>query len=196
MGVRKLSNIGGWTSKTSYTSMLAGNPVFIPSAYDSIATVFYSSGTGGDVTFSNIPSGYRNLQLRMFLRDTRSASDSTWFMQFNGDTGNNYSYQGMSSNGTSISNVSSINTNSMQGITSASSTGGSRFGAAVIDIFDSNQTNKFKTATYQSGYTNNGSGNLYTLAGSWRSTAAINSIVIKPNTGFAQYSHFALYGMV
>jgi hypothetical protein len=196
VGVRKLSNIGGWTSKTSYTSMLAGNPVFIPSAYDSIATVFYSSGTGGDVTFSNIPSGYRNLQLRMFLRDTRSASDSTWFMQFNGDTGNNYSYQGMSSNGTSISNVSSINTNSMQGITSASSTGGSRFGAAVIDIFDSNQTNKFKTATYQSGYTNNGSGNLYTLAGSWRSTAAINSIVIKPNTGFAQYSHFALYGMV
>ena len=164
--------------------------------YNSIASVSYASASGGDVTFSNIPSAYRHLQVRMFVRDTRAASDSTWFMQFNGDTTNNYSYQGMQQNGTSISSVSSLTTNSMQGIAPASNTGASRFGAVVIDIFDPNQTNNYQTTTYQSGYTNNGSGGLYTLAGTWRSTAAITSIVIKPNTGFAQYSHFALYGIV
>jgi hypothetical protein len=164
--------------------------------YNSIASVSYASASGGDVTFSNIPSVYRHIQVRMFVRDTRAASDSTWFMQFNGDTANNYSYQGMQQNGTSISSVSSLTTNSMQGIAPASSTGASRFGAVVVDIFDVNQTNKYKVATYQSGYTNNGSGGLYTLAGTWRNTSAITSIVIKPNTGFARYSHFALYGIV
>ena len=175
-----------------FASQISGKLI---NGYNSIATVSYPSGSGGDVTFSSIPDGYRHLQVRMFMRDTRAASDSTWFMQFNTDTGNNYSYQGMSQNGSTISSVSSLTTNSMQGIAPASFTGASRFGAAVIDIFDANQTNKFKTATYQSGFTNNGSGNLYTLAGTWRSTSAISTITIKPNTGFAQYSHFALYGI-
>lgn len=200
--------VSGLTSGTAYTftckannplgissASSASNSVTVTSQYNSIATVSYSSGSGGDVTFYNIPSIYRHLQVRMFLRDTRAASDSTWFMQFNTDTGNTYSYQGMQANGTSISSLSSTSTNSFQGITSASSTGASRFGAAVVDIFDANQPNKYKTATYQSGYTNSGSGSIYTVAGTWRSTYPITTITIKPNTGFAQYSHFALYGI-
>jgi hypothetical protein len=200
--------VSGLTNGTAYTftcvasnpfgssiASAASNSVTPTAQYNSIATVSYASGTGGDVTFTNIPTNYRHLQIRMFMRDTRAATDSTWFMQFNGDTGNNYSYQGMGANGSTISNVTSTSTNSMQGITSATSAGANRFGSAVIDIFDVNQTNKYKPVTYQSGYTNNGSGNIYTIAGSWLSTAAINSITIKPNTAFAQYSHFALYGM-
>lgn len=200
--------VSGLTNNTSYTfTCQANNPIgssalsaasnsVTPTAqYNSIATVSYASGTGGDVIFTNIPTTYRHLQIRMFMRDTRSATDSTWFMQFNGDTGNNYSYQGMGANGSTINNVTSTGTNSMQGITSGATAGANRFGSAVIDIFDVNQTNKFKTSTYQSGYTNNGSGNVYLIAGTWLSTAAISSITIKPNTGFAQYSHFALYGI-
>lgn len=200
--------VSGLTNGTSYTftcqasnpfgtsaASAASNSVTPTAGYTSIATVSYASGNGGDVQFVNIPNTYRHLQVRMFMRDTRVANDSTWFMQFNYDTGNNYSYQGMGANGSTISNVTSTSTNSMQGITSGSTAGANRFGSAVIDIFDVNQTNKFKTSTYQSGYTNNGSGNVYLIAGTWRSTSAINTIVIKPNTAFAQYSHFALYGM-
>ena len=200
--------VSGLTSTTAYTfTCVANNPygssaassasnsVTVTSQYNSIATVYYSTGTGGDVTFYNIPNIYRHLQVRMFLRDTRAATDSTWFMQFNTDTGNNYAYQGMQAQGTSITGLSSTSTNSFQGITSASSAGASRFGAAVIDIFDANQSNKYKTVTYQAGYTNNGSGYIYTVAGEWLSTYPITTITIKPNTGFAQYSHFALYGM-
>jgi hypothetical protein len=63
--------------------------------YNSIATVSYPSGTGSDAVFSNIPSAYRTLQIRAFIRhDTRNDNSSTWFLTFNGDTGNNYSYQG------------------------------------------------------------------------------------------------------
>lgn len=194
--ILKASNAGGGSSLFRYNTFLAGNSSFIPGAFNSIMTTSYSSANGGDVTFSNIPSNYRNLQIRMFARDTRSAVDSTWFLQFNTDTGNNYSYQGMQQNGSSISSISSLTTNSIQGIISGATAGASRFGAAVIDIFDANQTNKYKTVTYQSGYTNNGSGGLYTAAGNWRNTGAITTITIKPNTAFAQYSHFALYGIL
>jgi len=198
VGVRKLSNIGGWTSKTSYTSMLAGNSVFVPfTGYESIATVSYPSGTGSDVVFSNIPSTFRTLQLRMFTRDTRVDTSSTYFITFNEDTTSSYSYQGSESAGSSIGGVNEINQPRLQGSTSAASVGASRFGAAVINIFDVNQTNKYKTLSYQTGFTNNNNGGarLQTLAGTWRNTAAISTIRIAPNTGFAQYSHIALYGI-
>lgn len=193
----KGSNAGGGSNLYRYNTFLAGNSSYIPiQGYNSIATVSYSSGSGGDVTFSNIPLGYRHLQIRAFIRDTRADTTATWFLQFNADTGTNYSYQGMEQNGTSIGSISSLNTNSIQGINSAAQTGSSRFAAAVIDIFDANQTNKFKTVTYQSGFSNNGStARLYTAAGTWRNTSAITSISFKPNTAFAQYSHIALYGI-
>lgn len=195
--VYKLSNAGGFKSLNHYINFLSGNSTYVPIVgYNSLATTYYSTGSGGDVTFSNVPTGYRHLQIRAFVRDTRADTTATWFLQFNADTGTNYSYHGMEQNGTSIGSVSSINTNSIQGITSAGQTGSSRFAAAVIDIFDANQTNKFKTVTYQSGFSNNGNvARLYTAAGTWRNTNAITSISFKPNTAFAQYSHIALYGI-
>lgn len=168
--------------------------------YNSIATTYYSSGTGGDVVFSNIPSAYRHLQIRMFVRDTRADNNSTWFMSFNNDSaGTSYSYQGAEQlgNGT-IGSVDTINTSRIQGPLPASNTGASRFGAAVINIFDANQTNKFKSVSYQSGFSNNNNGGqrLWTAFATWRNTNAITNIRIAPNTGFAQYSHIALYGIV
>jgi hypothetical protein len=167
--------------------------------FNSIATVSYPSGTGGDVVFSDIPSAYRVLQIRMFSRHTRADNNSTWFLTFNEDTGNNYAYQGAQQLGDgSITGVSEINQPRIQGPTSAANTGASRFGSAVINIFDANQTNKFKSLSYQSGFSNsnNGGARLWTTAAIWRSTSAITSIRIAPNTGFAQYSHIALYGIV
>lgn len=172
----------------------------IPSSlagFNSIATVSYPSGTGSDAVFSNIPSVYRTLQIRMFSRHTRSDNSSTWFLTFNGDNGSNYSYQGAEAT-SSIGAFNNINETRIQGITSGASTGASRFGSAVINIFDANQTNKYKSISYQSGFTNatNGGERIHTAAATWRSTSAITSITIAPNTGFAQYSHIALYGIV
>jgi hypothetical protein len=203
--------VSGLTNGTAYTfTCVSTNPFgsSAPSAasnsatptagYSSIATVSYPSGTGGDVLFTNIPSIYRTLQIRMFSRHTRVDNSSTWFITFNEDGGTNYSYQGAEQTGSSsISSVDNINQTSIQGPTSAANTGASRFGSAVINIFDANQTNKFNTMSYQSGFSNNGNGGarLWTAAATWRSTSAITTIRIAPNTGFAQYSHIALYGI-
>ena len=203
--------VSGLTSGTAYTfTCRANNPYGISAAssasnsvtptsqYNSIATVSYPSGTGGDVIFYNIPNIYRTLQIRMFSRHTRVDNSSTWFITFNEDTTTSYSYQGAEQTGSgSISSVDNINQNRIQGPTSASTTGASRFGSAVINIFDANQTNKFKTMSYQSGFSNNNNGGarLWTAAATWRSTYPITTIRIAPNTGFAQYSHIALYGI-
>jgi hypothetical protein len=167
--------------------------------YNSIATVSYPSGTGSDAVFSNIPSAYRTLQIRAFIRDTRNDNSSTWFLTFNGDTGNNYSYQGGEQTGSgTIGSVDSINQPRMQGPLSALTTGSGRFASCVINIFDANQTNKFKSMSYQSGFSNNMNGGqrIWMAAATWRSTSAITEIRFAPNTGFAQYSHIALYGIV
>jgi hypothetical protein len=70
------------------------------------------------------------------------------------------------------------------------------WGSMVYDILDYNSTSKFKTARTLLGYDNNGSGAIFFTSGNWRSTSAITTVTIYPNTGtFAQYSHFALYGI-
>jgi hypothetical protein len=203
--------VSGLTNGTAYTFTCVSNNPFGSSAasaasnsatptaqYNSIATVSYPSGTGGDVIFTNIPSNYRTLQIRMFSRHTRVDNSSTWFITFNEVTTNTYSYQGAEQTGSSsISGISEINQPRIQGPTSATNTGASRFGSAVINIFDANQTNKFKTMSYQSGFSNNNNGGarLWTMAATWQSTSAINTIRIAPNGSFAQYSHIALYGI-
>jgi hypothetical protein len=203
--------VSGLTNGTAYTfTCVASNPFGLsvasaasnsvtPTAqFNSIATVSYPSGTGGDVVFTNIPSIYRTLQIRMFSRHTRVDNSSTWFITFNEDNGTTYSYQGAEQTGSgSISGVDQINQTRIQGPTSAANTGASRFGSAVINIFDANQTNKFKTMSYQSGFSNNNNGGarLWTAAATWRSTSAITTIRIAPNSGFAQFSHIALYGI-
>ena len=177
-------------------SSKAGN---LFAGFSSISTVYYPSGTGSDALFTNIPSAYRTLQIRMFSRHTRVDNSSTWFMTFNEESGTAYSYQGAEQlGGGTISGVNEINQPRIQGPTSSTNTGASRFGSAVINIFDANQTNKFKTISYQSGFSNanNGGARLWTANATWRNTAAISTIRIAPNTGFAQYSHIALYGIV
>jgi large repetitive protein len=203
--------VSGLTNGTSYTftcvssnpfgssaASAASNSATPTAGYSSIATVSYPSGTGGDVVFTNIPSIYRTLQIRMFSRHTRVDNSSTWFMTFNEDGSTTYSYQGAEQTGSgSISGVNELNQTRIQGPTSAANTGASRFGSAVINIFDANQTNKFKSISYQSGFSNNNNGGarLWTAVGTWRSTSAINTIRIAPNSGFAQFSHIALYGI-
>jgi hypothetical protein len=71
------------------------------------------------------------------------------------------------------------------------------FGTVIIDILDYANTNKYKTQRSLGGNDRNGAGYIDFSSGNWRNTNAITSIDIKAlyGTGFAQYSHFALYGI-
>jgi len=191
--VYKLSNAGGFTSKQKYTSMLAGNTVFSPSAFESIAT--YSVGSGGvaDITFSSIPATYSHLQIRFIAAG--SSADMDVQARFNSDSGANYARHRMYGGGSSAATDAGTNSTKIDTFGRTGS-GASIYGGNVVDILDYANTNKYKTTRSLFGRDSNGDGFIMFSSGLWMNTNAITSILLFPQTGnFSQYSHFALYGI-
>ena len=193
MGVYKLSAAGGLaTPRTNYSSFLAGNPAVKFTSYESIATVTVGSGGSATVSFTSIPATYTHLQIRGIAR---ADTNVTLGLQFNSDTGNNYSRHYINGNGASVGAGGSANNNSAYVGTAATAT--SAFGANIIDILDYANTNKYKTTRTLSGGDNNGSGFVQFMSGNWRNTNAVTSIDIFQVNGdtLTQYTQFALYGI-
>lgn len=182
-----------------YRSMLAGNTAFVP-AFESIATTTVGSTSVASVTFSSIPSTYTHLQIRCLMKKAGTGNDSFSFIHFNGDTNTNYSTHYLLGTGTGV--ISGANSPSVAdifgGVTwgTGSSVSSSTFSAAVIDILDYTNTNKYTTVRTLSGVDGNGAGQMDFTSGMWMNTNAVTSIEIAGNGGnFNQYSHFALYGI-
>ena len=157
-----------------------------------IATTTLNVATS-TVTFSSIPQDYTHLQIRgIVLTSSNFTSDVK--VNFNNDTGNNYSVHGLYGNGSTANSYSSLSAGyailGIQGQTSAPAT-------FIVDILDYTNTSKFKTIRSLAGADNNGSGALYYHSSNWRSLSAITNITIAPfsTTNFNQYSSFALYGI-
>ncbi len=190
--IYKISNAGGFKSLNRYYDMLAGNPVFVDTSYDSIQTVTVGSGGQSTISFTSIPQTYRHLQLRAIAKTV--SNDQGVFLQFNGDTAANYSSHYLYGNGASP--IAGANT-TWAGMY-CSPTFSSQFSGLVVDILDYANTNKFKTIRSIAGVDNNGSGYATLASGNWRNSNAITSISIKEilaNSNFTQFSHFALYGI-
>ena len=118
-------------------------------------------------------------------------------MQFNSDTGTNYSDHFLLGTGAVTAANADVNSVKMPVVESSNSgTLANVFGATVLDILDYADTNKYKTVKSICGTDANGSGNIFLTSGSWRNTAAISTITIIPEkVSFVQYSSFALYGV-
>lgn len=163
-------------------------------AYESIATVTVGSSGAADVTFSSIPGTYSHLQVRYLAR---VSTGNLFYAIFNNDSGNNYPYHRLSGNGSSASAYGTSATTKIDDIfLTTNST--NIFGAGVMDLLDYTNTNKYKTLRSLSGYENNSAGQVILGSGLWMSTSAITSIKFVPTAStstFAQYSHFALYGI-
>jgi hypothetical protein len=188
---------------TESLGLLAGN-LRVGNGFELLASTVLSS-TASTVTFTSIPSTYKNLQIRAIARSSSNGNldDIAW--RFNGDTGTNYSVHYLyangdgsvyATNGTNASNAANVRIAGATAISNA-------FGVGVIDIIDYSDTNKYKTIKTISGYDNNandGSSQIFFSSSSWRSTSAITSIDLFSGNGggrvFLQYSHFALYGIV
>jgi len=198
----KFSNAGGFKNLTRYPDMLAGNTVWNPysptGAYDALATVTVPSGGQASITFSGIPSTYTHLQLRALTRDAAAYSSDSFFASYNGDTGANYAEHWLSGNGSSASAASATSQSNMIMGTQLGSTGlANTFSAAIVDILDYANTNKYKTHRTLSGNDQNGSGTIWLSSCRWMNTSAINSITITGQGGsnLVQYSTFSLYGV-
>lgn len=190
-------------NKLKSGSLLVNNEAYSPGQFYSIETYTVGSGGSSTITFSNIPSTYKHLQIRYMARDDRTGSSGDYLkITLNSDTNANYSSHMLYGNGSAAGATADTSVSNMAigRIPTAGHTA-SVFGVGVLDLLDYADTNKYKTLRLLSGYDTNNTGTepgyLPFNSGSWRSTSAVTTITIAPNVGtnFVQYSHFALYGV-
>ena len=168
-------------------SLLAGNAYYNPGATFLIDSVTVGAGGASTITFSSIPSTYQHLQIRCAVLTTAGGIN----IQYNSDTGSNYTYHQLYGTGTSA--LANAGTSQTAGFIGYNNAAGSNPTAIVCDILDYQNTNKYTTHRSLAGTDVNGSGGALTFfSGLWLNTAAITTINIKGT--FAQYSKFSLYG--
>jgi len=162
-------------------------------SYESIATVSVTSNTAS-VTFSSIPATYTHLQIR--ATHLFSQADGTGWIEFNSDTGNNYSMHRIIGNGSTVSGQSGSGSYPYGWCLVATPTNTNAVGGGIIDILDYTNTNKYTTVRSLSGTDSNGFGYITFNSFAWLNTNAVTQIKILPSSGtLNQYSSFALYGI-
>jgi hypothetical protein len=171
-----------------------------PGDFHSIATATVGAGGANTITFSSIPQTYTHLQIRGiasfdFASDPGGGGGAP--MRFNGDSGSNYTRHQLYGDGIGASAYGQASTTiAIMERFPYRLTNNSIYGAAICDILDYANTNKYKTIRNLGGYDLNGSGEMNINSAVWMSTSAITSIVIGDATNpLKQYSQFALYGI-
>ena len=179
-------------------SLLAGNYAYGGGATWLIERINVGSAGASSVTFSSIPQTFKHLQVRGFNRSVSASTGGMWCkIYLNGDTATaNYYSHALYGQGTSALSEAHGTTVTQYSFFTCH-TGDNSWGSVVMDVLDYRSTNKYKTSRFLSGFDANGSGYLMLTSELWMNTNAVTSLVID-NTGanFAQYSSFALYGVV
>jgi hypothetical protein len=167
----------------------------ITGSYESIETYIVGSGGQSSVTFSSIPATFTHLQIRSISRDARAYYGSPMDLTFNGSGATAYARHRLAGDGSSATSGADTSQTYMR-LEGGGNTANT-FNASIIDILDYTSTNKNKTVRQLAGIDANGSGDVTLVSGLWYATpAAITSITLTPfSSPFAQYSHFALYGI-
>jgi hypothetical protein len=157
----------------------------LPTAtYTPLATVTLGT-TAASVTFSSIPATYRDLIL---VYNGTVAGGVFARIQFNGDTGSNYSNVRMGGNGSTTSSDTITGDNIAFGELQPT------HNVVITQIMDYSATDKHKTVLSRS---NAPSVNLYAIASRWASTSAITSLATFLSSGsYPSGSTFSLYGVI
>jgi hypothetical protein len=165
--------------------ILASSTQVAAGDFDSIATVVVGAGGASSITFSSIPADYQHLQIRSFHKmgaggyGEITLNSGSWARRhyLYGDGSGAYG-------GTDTANA-------------IFPSGTTYWSPTICDLFDYRSTNKNRVYRVLNGGDNNGSGVIHLLSGLDTTTTATTSITITATSGgnFAQYSHFALYGI-
>ncbi len=156
--------------------------------YIALANVTTSSAVSS-VTFSSIPATYRDLVVVCNFIPTLNPVTDSFYIEFNGDTGSNYSYVRMTGNGSAAASATgsgaSITGNAIGVMTYQQ-------GNALVNIQDYSATDKHKTWLSRANF-----GWTSAFAGRWANTNAITSVkILVSGTTFQSGATFALYGIV
>lgn len=159
--------------------------------YEPIQTTTLTSAQS-NITFSSIPSTYTDL--RVVVVNTSSSANNQGF-RFNSDTGTNYSSTYLYGNG---STAASGRYTSATYIHFASDivVGPTTYPAfSTLDIF-SYAGSTFKSCLLTTSLDLNGSGEVVRRVGLWRSTSAINEVVLMRTSGdYSIGTTATLYGI-
>ena len=163
------------------------------STYSTIATTTLGSAAS-NVTFSSISGSYTDLVIVYSTYSTANVADV--LVQFNGDTASNYSVTILTGDGTSaLSTRQSSQTQILADYYGSAGTTAGVFNSAIFNVMNYSNTTTNKTILARSGRAASGTD---AIAGLWRSTAAITSILLKlggSGNQFAIGSTFTLYGI-
>jgi len=153
--------------------------------YEKIATTTLGS-TSSSVTFSTISGSYTDLVL--VVNAQNSSSDGNWRLQFNSDTGSNYSFTSLSGTGSATESVRYSNVTSID----CGVSGNGNLATQIANI-----QNYSNTTTYKTALSRLSSSSRFVTAnvGLWRNTNAITSITALNDNSWVSGSTFTLYGI-
>lgn len=154
---------------------------------DVIATTT-ASGSSTNISFTSIPSTYTDLVL--VVNGTIGNADNTMLMQYNSDTGTNYSSTVLSGNGSTTESFRGSGTNDMYcGRISTTQS------VNIIQIQNYSNTTTYKTFISRG---NNSAARVSAFVGLWRNTAAITTVTLTFNGAgnFASGTTATLYGIL
>ena len=156
--------------------------------YEKIATNTLGS-SAASITFSSISGAYTDLVL---IVSPLTATIDNVTIQYNGDTGSNYSWTTVGGNGTAASshrgsNDSNPYTQYQSGVDTTRSN-------VIINVMNYSNTTTYKTAICRGNNTGYGTDATVVL---WRNTNAITSILLttRGSYNFTSGSTFTLYGI-
>jgi hypothetical protein len=156
------------------------------------------ASAAASATFTSIPQGYTDLIL---VCNVGSESTNAFtYLQFNGDTGTNYSFSQLYGTGAGAFNSRVANTNQLFN-SDVSMKQGAVNTNVIYQIMNYSNSSTFKTSLSRQNTVNAADYNgALAAVGIWRSTAAITSIAVKATRGGTPYnftagSTFSLYGI-
>jgi hypothetical protein len=153
------------------------------------------AASAATVTFANIPqTGYTDLKVVVSARTNAASVLDYVYMQFNG-AGYNSSVRFLQGSGSGAS--SNSESTGYIGIVDGNNATASTFSSNEITIPNYTGSNNKSFSVDGTMETNGTTSFMHLLAGLWSSTAAINSITLKPDASntFLANSTFSLYGL-
>lgn len=162
-----------------------------------------ATGANPSVTIPVTPQNYRHLLLMGQTRSSAAAENDGLLMQFNGDTGNNYDWQRLTANSTTLSGavgrgVSSVQIGAIEGANSRADS----FSPvqAYIYLYSQGVTYEKYCMAYNTFFGDVSADTdmfVQLRGGRWRNTDAITSITLltSSTSNFVAGSGFELYGI-
>jgi hypothetical protein len=168
-----------------------------------IASALVGAGEASSIVFNDIPQGYKHLQIRgiaQFGLSSDPGGSGGVGLWFNADYNTNYTRHYIEGDGA---------TAMLYGVASTSmglerflfrQTNNNIYGAAICDLLDYSNPNKFKTMRNLGGFDTNSAsnptGDVYINSSVWMSTEPIVSITMGNLTWkMKQHTRFSLYGI-